>query len=206
MRISATTLQTGLVVIILSWALVPQLADDLFARLLCVLSVAIWGGVEATKPHGVFRRPPVVMLLYLFFCLYTLLLEFMTHGASGAVSRLQLYIMLFFLPLFLSLRNAPERLYFLFWVFISLSALAMTTTYLYLSSFDARAMRVVVRASQEAIELQNAGVGGLAMAYNAALLFPVLLVASLQPALVEGLRPPRLLRIIPKLPVMLVWY
>jgi len=146
------------------WALTPQLGHSAAARLVSVGAVGLWLLIEAWRPHGIVRATTLPVVLMFVFSIYTLVFEVLTHGASGIVSRIQLYIMLFFLLAQQARRNEMESLYPVFWLVIGLNVIWMTTTFTFLSTVDARAMRVLVRSTVEAEELSSQGVGGYSMA------------------------------------------
>jgi hypothetical protein len=203
---ASTSIQNFCVGIVCAWALLPQLAYSGVARLLALGAVGIWLLIEAAKSQGIIRRPTLPLLALLVFALYTLLFELMTHGASGVVNRIQIYIMAFFLVVQQSRRKQVHTLHPIFWWVIILSAIAMTTTYIYLSTVDARVMRTIVRSSKAAEDLVGQGVGGYAMAYGAVLMLPVLIVLSLRPALIDRLQAPPVLSFLPFAPKILIWY
>ncbi|WP_369611770.1 hypothetical protein [Marinobacter sp. RI1] len=130
----------------------------------------------------------------------------MIHGIEGFLSRIQLYIMLFFLIVQQARRKDLSSLGSIFWLIIVLLAISMTVTYLYVSTVNDRAMRILVRSSKEALELTEKGVGGYSLAYGAVLMLPVLTLVSLRTSLIEFLEVPRVLRITPWLPRLLIWY
>lgn len=184
----------------------PQLAYSDIARMLSLLAVGVWLVIEASRVRGVMRRPTLPLLALFVFVPYTLLFEFLTHGPGGIVSRVQLYIMLFFLVVQQARRNNLRSLDTIFWLVIILTAVAMTTTYIFMITVDARVMRTIVRSSQAAQDLIEQGVGGYAMAYGAVLMLPVLTVLSLRPALIDRLGAPSILRLFPIVPKLLIWY
>lgn len=114
--------------------------------------------------------------------------------------------MLFFLVVQQARRNNLRSLDTIFWLVIILTAVAMTTTYIFMITVDARVMRTIVRSSQAAQDLIEQGVGGYAMAYGAVLMLPVLTVLSLRPALIDRLGAPSILRLFPIVPKLLIWY
>lgn len=184
----------------------PQLAYSNIARMLSLLAVGVWLLIEASRARGVMRRPTLPLLALLVFVSYTLLFELLTHGFDGVVSRIQLYIMLFFLIVQQARRNDPRSLDATFWLVLVLMAVAMTTTYVFMITVDARVMRTIVRSSQEAENLIGQGVGGYAMAYGAVLMLPALMVLSFRPSLIDRVRAPFVLRLFPLIPRLLVWY
>jgi hypothetical protein len=184
----------------------PQLAYSGVARMLSLSAVGVWLLIEVSRPQGVIRRPTLPLLALFVFVPYTLIFEYMTHGLDGIVSRIQLYIMLFFLVVQQARRNSLHSLNTIFWLAIILMAVAMTTTYVFMITIDARVMRTIVRSSQEAQDLIGQGIGGYAIAYGAVLMLPVLTVLSLRPALIDRLGAPPVLRLFPLMPRLLVWY
>lgn len=208
MRINfnSTSLQNACVITICIWALTPPLAFSTSARLLSLVAVGLWLMIEATRARGVMRTPTMPVLALFIYVFYTIIMEALTHGTEGLLNSTQLYIMLFFLLVQQSRRNQTDALFTVFWSVIALNVVWMTSTYIFLSSNDARAMRLVVRSTEEARELVEQGVGGYSMAYGAVLMLPALLMLSLRPALITQLKPPRLLRVIRPLPTLLIWY
>lgn len=204
--LTPNSIQNGCVGVVCTWALMPQLAYSDIARMLSLLAVGVWLVIEASRVRGVMRRPTLPLLALFVFVPYTLLFEFLTHGPGGIVSRVQLYIMLFFLVVQQARRNNLRSLDTIFWLVIILTAVAMTTTYIFMITVDARVMRTIVRSSQAAQDLIEQGVGGYAMAYGAVLMLPVLTVLSLRPALIDRLGAPSILRLFPIVPKLLIWY
>lgn len=205
-RLKFERLQNLCVISVCIWVLSPPLAYSTLARTLSLLAVVVWLLIEALKPRGVVRSPTMPVLLALFFVGYTLLFEVMTHGLAGVVDRIQIYIMLFFLVVQQSRRYNIASLRTVFWLVIVLNVVWMTSTYIFLLGDDARAMRVIVRSTNEARELVEQGVGGYSMAYGAVLLLPVLLAILLRPGIANVLEPPACLRSIPRLPEFLILY
>lgn len=169
-------------------------------------AVGIWLLIEVSRSRSIIRRPTLPVIMLIVFVLYTLILEMMTHGAGGLASRIQLYIMFFFLVVQQAYRNDFPRLRTIFWFVIVAAAVAMTTTYLYLSFVDARAMRTLVRSTEAAQDLTEQGVGGYSLAYGAILMLPGLTVLSLRPSLIDRLAPNAFFRSFSLLPKLLIWY
>lgn len=206
LKVTHTAIQNACVMVVCIWALTPQLAFSGGARLASVGAVAVWLLLEAGRPNGIIRAPTSPALLMFVYSGYTILLEFLTHGSAGVISSIQTYIMLFFLLVQQARRKAMDSLHPVFWLVIGLYIFSITSTYMFLSSVDARAMRTLVRSSAEARELIEQGVGGYGMAYGAVLLLPVLTVLSLRPAMIDSLNPPRLLTVFPFMPKLTIWY
>lgn len=205
-KVSPVLIQDGCVSVICIWMFLPQLAYSEVVRALSLGAVGLWLLMELYKPRGIVRVPTFPVLMVFIFTLYTLSFELLTHGVAGVLSRVQIYIMLFFLLVHQSRRKSLSSLKNIFWLVVILLAVSMTMTYLFLLTNDARAMRTVVRSTDAAHEMLEQGVGGLSMSYGAALLLPVLTVISLRPRVISLLSPPRLLRLSPVLPVFIVWY
>lgn len=206
LALTPNSIQNACVSVVCIWALMPQLAYSGVLRILSLVAVGVWLLIEVSRPRGIIRRPTLPLLALFVFVSYTLLFEFMTHGLSGIVSRIQLYIMLFFLVVQQARRNELHSLNSIFWLVIILTAVAMTTTYIFMITIDARVMRTIVRSSEAAQDLIGQGVGGYAIAYGAVLMLPVLTVLSLRPVLIDRLGAPPLLRFFPLLPRLLIWY
>lgn len=206
LSINPTAIQNTCVMAVCVWALTPQLGYNEPARLVSLGAVVVWIFIEIQRPKGIIFAPTLPVLLMFVYSIYTIFWEMLTHGSSGVISRIQLYIMLFFLLAQQARRNAMESLYPVFWLVIGLNAIWMTSTLTFLSTTDARAMRVLVRSTIEAEEIASQGVGGYSMAYGAVLLLPALTLLSLRPSLIERLRPPRILKLFPLLPKFVIWY
>ena len=129
----------------------------------------------------------------------------MNHGLGGVVDRIQIYIMLFFLIVQQSRRYDIASLAPVFWAVILLNVVWMTSTYMFLLGDDARAMRVIVRSTDEARELVEQGVGGYSMAYGAVLLLPALIALLLRPGITRATAVPAYMRLIPRFPDVLIW-
>lgn len=205
-KVTPSAIQNACVMVVCVWALTPQLAGSGVARLASVGAVGCWLLIEAWRPHGIVRAPTLPVVVMYVYSVYTILFEVLTHGASGVISSIQMYIMLFFVLAQQARRNDMESLYPLFWLAIALNVVWMTSTLVFVSTVDARAMRVLVRSGAEAEELSAQGVGGYTMAYGAVLLAPVLTLLSLRPRLIDRLQPPGFLRAFPLLPRLTIWY
>lgn len=206
LSITPTAIQNACVMAVCVWALTPQLGYSGVARLVSVAAVGLWLLIELWRPRGIVRAPTLPALLMFVYSICTIVFEVLTHGASGVISSIQLYIMLFFLLAQQARRNAMESLYPVFWLVIGLNVIWTTSTLTFLSTVDARAMRVLVRSSLEAEQISSEGVGGYSMAYGAVLMLPVLTLLSLRPGLIDRLRPPRFLSFFPLLPKIAIWY
>ena len=205
-KVTPMAIQTACVMVVCVWALTPPLAYSGVARLASVGAVGCWLLIEAERPHGIVRAPTLPVLMVFVYTAYTMFFEVMTHGVSGIISSIQLYILLFFLLAQQARRNEMASFYPVFWLVVGLNVVWITSTLAYLSTIDARAMRVLVRSGAEAEQLSALGVGGYAMAYGAVLLVPVLTILSLRPRLIDRLHPPRFLTAFPLLPRLTIWY
>jgi hypothetical protein len=161
---------------------------------------------ELSRAGSALRTPSPPLILLGAYLIYVVTMELFTHGTDGLNRELHLYIMLFFLLVYQSQRNSVENLNIVVWSVLALSAVWMTWTYFFLSTVDARAMRMLVRSTEETAEFIEMGIGGYGMAYAAVLLLPVLTILSLKPRLIQLLDPPKILLSIPYLPQMIVWY
>lgn len=206
LRLSAGAAQNGCVILVCIWALTPPLLYSLGARMLAVGAVAAWLFIEITKPRGLVRAPTLPVVVLAAFGLYTLPMGLLMGGTEGLIRSTQLSIMLFFLLVQQGARRRPESLHWVIWVILLLNLVWMTQSLLVVLGGEDRAMRTVVRASAEARELADEGVGGYAMVYAAVLMLPPLIALALRPDLITRLTPAPLLRVAPYLPVALIWY
>lgn len=205
-KVTSNSTQNFCVGILCFWVFVPQLSYSSIARVLSLIAICVWFVIEVFKSRGLMIRPTFAFLSLAIFSGYTITFELMTHGIEGFLSRIQLYIMLFFLIVQQARRNDLASLGSIFWLIIVLLAVSTTVTYLYVSTVNDRAMRILIRSSSEALELTEKGVGGYSLAYSAVLMLPVLTLLSFRTSLIEFLEVPQVLRVTSWLPRLLIWY
>lgn len=206
MRVSTITLQNLAIGYVCLWILSPPLAYGTLYRLAAFAAMAGWLLVETMRTQGIIRRPTLPVLLTGIYIVYTVVFEYLTGGTRGLIANSQFYIMLFFVLVYQSRRNDPQSMTGLFWLVIGLMALWMTTTYTALTGDNARAMRNLVRSSDETRELIEQGVGGYWMAYGAVLMLPCLLGLILSRHRFVYDRLPKVLRWFPFVARPLIYY
>lgn len=139
-------------------------------------------------------------LFAIFYIIYTMVFELLASGVPGVIRNIQLYIVLFFVLVGESRRKRIASLNNVFWVIIGLYAVWIPVNLRFLIADNARAMRVVVRSSAEAMELMSQGVGGYALVYGVVLLLPVLVTLTIKPDLIPSLKMPFSLSFFKKFP------
>ncbi|MBJ7574394.1 hypothetical protein [Luteimonas sp. MC1828] len=189
MKLRILTAQNIAVSGVAIWATAPTLAYGGLYRIIVALLVLIWFALEAGRPGGLVRRPTRRALLVLAYilCLSTIEVIF---GPRGAVTLAQLYIFLFFFAVYESRRREISTLEPVFWCVVATLPVWMYKTYGALQ-LNPGVARMLVRDSQEALELSSQGVGGYGLVYLSVLLMPVLvsLVPLHSTQLLANLRP-----------------
>ncbi len=161
------------------WMTSPFLAYGTVYRVLALLSIIMWIILELFEKRSVFRKPtPYILVLYLFM-LYTIPIIYLVDESTGLNSKIQFYLMLFFLFVYASYqRKSLEILKPVVYLNIVLFTIWMLTTYMWLL-VDSHVARIVVRSSEEAMELTTDGVGGFAF-INILLVYIVTILALLK--------------------------
>lgn len=199
-----TTIQNVAVGYVCFWTTSPIIAYSTSARIFAVLAVAIWAGLEITRPRGILWRPTLPVLLMFVYIVYTGSIEFMLTGAGGLIQHLQIWIMLFFLIVHQSRRKNLQSLVPVFWFVLATLPIWQFLTIGTIATENAHAARVLVRSSAEAQELAAQGVGGYGLVYGTLLLLPGLIVMALNGLRLDRARLPWPLRTVPKLAYALV--
>lgn len=169
-----------------------------------ILSTVVWTALESLRPNGLARRTTVPVLLALLYIGYTGTVEFLFSGAGGLIRHLQIWIMLFFLIVWQSRRNDLQSLVPVFWLVLAIHPIWLIVTVWTLTMVNAHAARIIVRASEEAVELTQQGVGGYALVYGMILLLPALIGLILKRHVLRGTALPRVLRRVPALAFALI--
>ncbi|MEK9940345.1 MAG: hypothetical protein VW548_05200 [Methylotenera sp.] len=182
MKLTITGIQNIAISYVALWATSPFLAFGEVYRLAAVISVLVWAGLELQRAESIFYKPTLPVLLTLVYISYTATIQFMLEGAASLVLHFQIWSMLFFLIVQQSRRNDPLSLKMVFWVVLVTMPIWLFLTFDTLVSENSHAARLAVRASEEAEELANKGVGGYALVYASILLFPSLLMFLLSKA------------------------
>ncbi|MBL4680824.1 MAG: hypothetical protein JKY88_08895 [Pseudomonadales bacterium] len=194
-----TTLQNLAISYVCLWATAPVLAYGTEYRILAILAVVIWVGLELGRSRSIIKRPTLPVALTLIFIGYTGFLEFMLSGAVDLLSHLQLWIMLFFLLVHQSRRDDMQSLVPVFWFVLATLPLWLFFTSYTLINVDPHAARTLVRSSEEAKRLTGQGIGGYSLVYGALLMLPGLFGMVLAGRRLERARLPYLLKLAPRL-------
>ncbi len=147
------------------WMTSPFLAYGTGYRVLALLSIVIWLILEFFNKKSVFRKPTSYVLVLYLFLFYTIPVTYLADGSAGVSSRIQFYLMLFFLLVYASYqRRSLEILKPVIYVNIVLFTIWIITTYMGLLQ-DNHAARLVIRSTEEAMALTEEGVGGFSFIY-----------------------------------------
>lgn len=198
------TLQNFAIGYISIWSISPPLFGNDLARLLVILSIAIWISLEIPRPGGIAHTVTVPILLSLLYVGYTGILEALLYGAEGLIGGIQIWIMLFFLIIGQSRRNDLQSLVPVFWFVLAVYPVWLFITLKTLTTTNSHAARIIVRSSDAARELTEQGVGGYGLVYGTLLLIPLLLGLIRNRQVLKGGVLPRPLRLFPVLAVGLV--
>ena len=147
------------------WVTSPFLAYGTMYRIFALLSIIIWSILELFEKRSVFLKPAPYMLVLYLFMLYTIPVTYLEDGITAVSSRIQFYIIFFFLFVYASYqRKSLEILKPVVYLNIVLFTVWSITTYMGLLQ-DNHAARIVVRSTEEAMALTKEGVGGFAFIY-----------------------------------------
>lgn len=171
--------------VLCTFVLSPPLMYGSAPRLIVAVAIAVWLAVEATRKHGVIRRPTRAVMCVVLYCVYTALMTSVWSGGGELGRNIQVYIMLLFLVMQQANRRDMRQMLPAFWLIVVLCIIWQTRTLYYLQAVDKRAMRVLVRSDAQSIALHNSGVGGYSMAYGAVLMIPAIVAILSRPKINE---------------------
>lgn len=192
-------LQNWAIIYIAIWTISPPLFANMEARILVVLATVFWAVLEMLRSDGLTRRLTLPVVLTLLFMFYTGFVEILLSGAEGLLMHIQIWIMLFFLIFWQSRRNDLQSLVPVFWTVLAIYPIWLFITVQTILTENSHAARIIVRASDEATELIEQGVGGYALVYGTLLLIPALFGLMRNPHIVRGRMLPQPLRAMPRL-------
>jgi len=148
------------------WVSSPFLAYGSTYRLLAFASIFVWILVELFRKNNIFIKPPLYLILTLFFIFYTTLISYNVDGISAINRNIQFYMMLFFIFIYASYeRRSLYLLKPIVYINIILFTLWTVTTYKGLL-IDPHASRYVIKSNAYARQLMQQGVGGFAFIYS----------------------------------------
>lgn len=158
-----------------AWCISPPLATPAIFRVGLVVAVATWAAAEAhRRPSLRTMFSPLSSATYAAGALMALV-QISTDGWDDVVQSTQVYILLALAAIgFAYSRRAgflELRPVFVFSAAMTTVWSAVTLWYL---QTDPHVARLVVRSSEEAVELQNKGVGGYALVYFSVIMVPIL--------------------------------
>lgn len=154
------------------WATAPIFAYSVTYRIIVAMLVLLWFFLEAARSDGLVRRPTWRVLVVLAYIVIVTAVEAM-FGTRGVANLMQHYIFLFFFAVYESRRRDVLSLTPVFWTMVATLPIWMYMTYDALQSNPGVA-RMLVRDSEEAIELSSQGVGGYGLVYLSVLVLPIL--------------------------------
>jgi hypothetical protein len=197
MKLNIISLQNFALAILCLWIMSPPLTPNPAARVLALLAIGLWAGLEMVRPNGIFLRPTWPVLGAMLFITYDLILWY-TLGEWELLSHIQLYILLTLLIVYESRRNDPKSLAPVFWTMMLTLPIWWISTLRGFDTFGAHAARIVVRSSDEAMELMQQGVGGYSLVYSSLVLVPILVLMTFRWRQFDISSAPRFLRAFPR--------
>lgn len=176
---NAIRVQNWALVYLCVWTFAPPLAYEDAYRYAAVFAGLIWSVMELTRSDNIFARPTIPVLLSGAYLLYTLAVEWALGPEADFAWHIQPAIMLFFLVVYESRRRMLGTLVPVFWWTLATLPIWLAISLVALSRHG-HAARVIVRASEEALELTEQGVGGYALVYFSLALLPVLITLTVR--------------------------
>lgn len=178
-RMSGTLrIQNVALIYLCMWTIAPPLAYGEEYRYVAVFAGLAWVAMELARKNNIFLHPTVPVLLCAAYILYTAAIEW-TLGAEAQFDwHIQPTIMFFFLLVYESRRRNLDTLAPVFWWTLVSLPMWLILSLFALNEYG-HAARVIVRASDEAMELAERGVGGYGLVYFTLALLPVLIVLTL---------------------------
>lgn len=179
----ATWIQNVAISYIVLWSTSPILAFGTTWRILAVLAVIVFAFTQIFRSESSATNiNSLVILLILFYTLYTGIFSFIASGPAGAVGNIQIYIMLFFACVFETRRKDLLSLAPVVWITLLTVPIWQLLTLHEVTFVDPHAARVVVRSGEEAYDLTQAGIGGYGLVYASVLMIPpIMALAFLHP-------------------------
>lgn len=179
----ATWLQNVAISYLVIWSTSPILAYGIGWRVGAVFSVLIFVLMQiflAESRAGRFNS--LIVLLAIFYVIYTSVLSSVIDGSIGVIRNLQIYIMLFFACVYETRRRDILSLTPVIWVALVTIPIWQFVTFHHITVVDPHAARVVIRSGQDSYDLLQEGVGGYGLIYASVLMVPPLLsLAFLHP-------------------------
>lgn len=154
------------------WAVSPPLFVDSLARVVAALAVALWFGIEILKHPDTYLRPTWITVVVVVYGGYVNVASLLVDGSSDVLRNFSLNFMLFCVLVLESYRR--RNLEHLKWpaLFVSLSAAAWIVFTLFAMERQRNVARIIIRTSEESLDLQRMGVGGFALVYFACAIIP----------------------------------
>ena len=197
-------LQNWAIIYIAIWTISPPLFANMEARFLVVLATVFWAALEMLRSDGLTRRLTLPVVLTLLFMFYTGFIEILLSGVEGLLMHIQIWIMLFFLIFWQSRRDDLQSLVPVFWTVLAIYPIWLFITVQTILTENSHAARILVRSSEEAMELIEQGVGGYSLVYATLLLIPGLYALARSPGVLRGTTLPRVLRRVPRMAFWIV--
>ncbi|MBC5784865.1 O-antigen ligase family protein [Ramlibacter sp. USB13] len=155
------------------WAVSPPLGYRTEYRVAALAAVLVWFVLEIARRGNIFARPTTPVLVAGAYVIYTLSIEVILGPEAEFDWHIQPTILLFFLIVHESRRRQIETLAPVFWVTLASLPLWLALSLMGLSEYD-NAARILVRSSEEAMELAEQGIGGYGLVYLMVTLLPVM--------------------------------
>jgi hypothetical protein len=197
MKLNIINLQNFVLAILCLWITSPPLTANPAARVLALLAIGLWAGLEMLRPNGIFLRPTRPVLGAMLFIAYDLILWY-ALGEWELLAHIQLYVLLLLLIIYESRRNDPKSLAPVFWTMMLTLPIWWITSLRGFDTFGAHAARIVVRSSDESMEMMQQGVGGYSLIYASLILIPILVLMTFRWRQFDISSAPRFLRAFPR--------
>lgn len=151
------------------------MAYGLSYRIIAITSALLWVAIEFFRIDGVFRKINLRLILITFFVIYTSVVGYFSDGLEVIIGSIQLYIIFFYIIVHDSYqRRGFGKVEFVYILTLISMPIWLFLTYKGLLD-NARAARMLIRASAESKELAESGVGGFSLIYFAVAYFALLL-------------------------------
>ncbi len=202
MKLKTFDIQNLAVAYVCLWATAPVLAYGDVYRVAAVAAVAIWAGLEALRPGGIFARPTVPVLVTVLYIAYTAITEAALGADGDFVPHIQIWIMLFFLIFYESRREHLASMAPIFWFMLATLPMWLYTTYTGFDTFGTYAARALTRSSEVGREMTAEGMGGFALVYGTVLMLPIFVMLLLNVRRITPIQTPAFLREVSKTPFL----
>ncbi|MEM7716113.1 MAG: hypothetical protein AAF349_21495, partial [Cyanobacteria bacterium P01_A01_bin.68] len=162
-----------------AWCIFPPLAVEFQWRVLLVLALGGWFGLELIRNTWRYTFSDTALIV-IAIAIYTTLVRFAADGPGAVNGALQFLICMVLAIIALNYARA-RRWRELEWLTYPLLALILVSAFLTVRGLEenSHAARIIVRSSAEAAELLRAGVGGYQLIYGLVIFMPIALGIAL---------------------------